>query len=113
GHSSAGGAHDLGTNSLMIHLVAGALWAGGLLALLAHALRGGEHADLAARRFSAVAFWCFVAMALSGVLNAFIRIRFADLFTTDYGRLIVAKVVALSVLALIGWRQRRSAVAGL
>ena len=44
GHSSAGGSHDLATNSLLIHLVAASLWAGGLLALLAHALRGGEHA---------------------------------------------------------------------
>ena len=70
GHSSAGGSHDLATNSLLIHLLAAALWAGGLLALLVHALRGGEHADLAARRFSAVALWCFVAMALSGVVNA-------------------------------------------
>src|SRR5258707_6520185 len=33
GHSSAGGAHDLGTNSLLIHLVAASVWAGGLLAL--------------------------------------------------------------------------------
>ena len=41
GHSSAGGSHDLATNSLLIHLVAASLWAGGLLALLAHALRGG------------------------------------------------------------------------
>lgn len=113
GHSSAGGAHDLGVNSLMIHLVAGALWAGGLLALLAHAMRGGEHADLAARRFSAVALWCFVAMAASGIINAFIRIRFSDLFTTEYGALIVTKVIALSVLAVLGWRQRRSAVAAL
>ena len=38
GHSSAGGSHDLATNSLLIHLVAASLWAGGLLALLAHAL---------------------------------------------------------------------------
>ena len=65
GHSSSGGSHDLATNSLLIHLIAAALWAGGLLALLVHALRGGGHADLAARRFSAVALWCFVAMALS------------------------------------------------
>ena len=42
GHSSAGGAHDLATNSLLIHLIAGALWAGGLLALLAHAMRRGS-----------------------------------------------------------------------
>ena len=38
GHSSAGGSHDLATNSLLIHLIAGALWAGGLLALLVHAI---------------------------------------------------------------------------
>ena len=113
GHSSAGGSHDVGTNSLMIHLLAGALWAGGLLALLMHALRGGEHADLAARRFSAVAFWCFVAMGLSGVINAFIRIRLGDLFSTEYGRLVVAKIVALCVLGVIGWRQRRGPVAAL
>ena len=75
GHSSAGGSHDLATNSLLIHLVAGAMWAGGLLALLVHALRGGEHADLAAARFSAIALWCFVAMAVSGVVNALVRIR--------------------------------------
>ena len=70
GHSSAGGSHDLATNSLLIHLVAASLWAGGLLALLAHALRGGDHIGLAARRFSAVALWCWVAMALSGMVNA-------------------------------------------
>src|SRR6201999_1766813 len=51
GHSSAGGAHDLATNSLLIHLIAAGLWAGGLLVLLAHALRGGGHIALAARRF--------------------------------------------------------------
>jgi putative copper resistance protein D len=59
GQSAAGGSHDLATNSLLIHLVAGALWSGGLLALLAHGLRGGDHTDLAARRFSAVALWCY------------------------------------------------------
>ncbi|MCV7314798.1 bifunctional copper resistance protein CopD/cytochrome c oxidase assembly protein [Mycolicibacillus parakoreensis] len=113
GHSAAGGSHDLATNSLIIHLLAGALWAGGLLALLVHALRGGEHADLAARRFSAVALWCFVAMGLSGVVNAGVRVLPSDLFTTDYGRLVVAKAVALVGLGVLGWRQRRSGVAAL
>src|SRR6201994_4666449 len=55
GHSSAGGSHDLATNSLLIHLLAGSVWAGGLLALLTHVARGGGHADLASRRFSTVA----------------------------------------------------------
>jgi cytochrome c oxidase assembly factor CtaG/putative copper export protein len=113
GHSSAGGSHDLATNSLLIHLVAASLWAGGLLALLAHVIRGGQHADLAARRFSSIALWCFVAMALSGVVNALVRVLPSDLLTTDYGRLVVAKFVALCLLGVAGWRQRRSGVAAL
>jgi cytochrome c oxidase assembly factor CtaG/putative copper export protein len=113
GHSSAGGSHDLATNSLIIHLVAGAIWAGGLLALLSHAVRGGEHAGLAARRFSAVALWCFVAMALSGIVNAFVRIKPGDLVHSGYGWLIIAKAVALCTLGAIGWQQRRRGVAAL
>ena len=113
GHSSAGGSHDLATNSLLIHLFAGGLWAGGLLALLVHVFRGGQHADLASRRFSVIALWCFVAMAVSGVVNALVRILPSDLLTTDYGRLVVAKFVALCLLGLAGWRQRRTGVVAL
>lgn len=120
GHSAAGGSHDLAVNSLLIHLVAGALWAGGLLALLAYALRAdragagksGDHqfAGLAARRFSAIALCCYLAMALSGIINALIRIRPADLFVTPYGWLVAVKIAALGALGMIGWRQRRVAV---
>ncbi|MEO3760348.1 cytochrome c oxidase assembly protein [Mycobacterium sp. B14F4] len=110
GHSSTGGAHDLATNSLLFHLGAGALWAGGLLALLAHAMRGSAHADVAARRFSALALWCFVVMAASGVVNALVRIQPAELFGTEYGWLIVAKAVALGTLGALGWWQRCTAV---
>ncbi|NKZ13700.1 bifunctional copper resistance protein CopD/cytochrome c oxidase assembly protein [Mycolicibacterium septicum DSM 44393] len=120
GHSSAGGAHDLATNSLFIHLVAAALWAGGLLALLAHAIRAaagsggdGPATALAARRFSALALWCFIAMAVSGVLNALVRIQPSDLVRTSYGWLLVAKLVALSLLGVLGWRQRRASLTAL
>jgi putative copper resistance protein D len=113
GHSSSGGSHDLATNSLIIHLVAGALWAGGLLALLAHALRGAEHAHLAARRFSTIALWCFGAMALSGVVNALVRVRPSDLLSSSYGWLIIGKALALCVLGVIGWQHRRRGVAAL
>ncbi|PQE00077.1 copper resistance protein CopD [Mycobacterium sp. EPG1] len=113
GHSSSGGAHDIATNSLLFHLIAGAIWAGGLLALLAHALRGGEHAALAARRFSAVALWCFGAMAISGLINALVRVRLSDLLTTTYGALVLAKAAALIALGVLGWQQRRRGVAAL
>lgn len=113
GHSAAGGSHDLATNSLVIHLFAGALWSGGLLAVLAHGMRGGDHTDLAARRLSAVAFWCFIAMLISGIINALVRIAPGELFSTTYGVLVLAKAVALAALGFIGWRQRRTAVAAL
>lgn len=116
GHSSAGGSHDLATNGLLIHLVAAALWAGGLLALLAYALRGGQgggHLGLATRRFSAIALWCWVAMALSGLVNAAVRVQPSDLLATGYGRLVLAKAAALCLLGSVGWRQRRVNVAAL
>jgi cytochrome c oxidase assembly factor CtaG/putative copper export protein len=107
GHSSAGGSHDIATSSLLIHLFAAALWAGGLLALLAHAIRRLPHADLAARRFSAVAGWCFAVMALSGLVNAAVRIPISAVFATTYGWLVIGKIVALCLLGFLGWRQRR------
>ncbi|ETB30738.1 bifunctional copper resistance protein CopD/cytochrome c oxidase assembly protein [Mycobacterium avium] len=116
GHSSAGGSHDLATNGLLIHLVAAALWAGGLLALLAYALRGGQgggHLGLATRRFSTIALWCWVAMALSGLVNAAVRVQPSDLLATGYGRLVLAKAAALCLLGGVGWRQRRVNVAAL
>ena len=67
---------------------------------------------MAARRFSALALWCFVAMAASGVVNALVRIKLPDLVRTEYGWLIIGKVVALCLLGVIGWRQRRSGRGG-
>nr|WP_163802164.1 cytochrome c oxidase assembly protein [Mycolicibacterium sediminis] len=113
GHSSAGGAHDIATNSLLIHVMAPALWAGGLLALLGHALRGGGRTDIAARRFSSMALVCFAAMATSGVVNAAVRVQPSSIWTSTYGLLIGGKVVALAGLGLLGWRQRRSSLAAL
>ncbi len=109
GHSSAGGAHDVATNSLLYHLVAAALWVGGLIALLAHLARRGEHAGLATRRFSTLALVCWIVMAASGVINALVRVTPGQLFTT-YGLLVLGKVAALVALGVFGWLHRRSVV---
>ncbi|MBF6211941.1 bifunctional copper resistance protein CopD/cytochrome c oxidase assembly protein [Nocardia puris] len=113
GHSSSGGSHDIATNSLILHLISAAVWVGGLFAVLAHALRGGAHTDVAARRFSLVATFAFVVIGVSGVINSWVRVPFGDLFTTTYGRLVLAKVAALAVLGVIGWFQRKAALPAL
>ncbi|MGW5053545.1 cytochrome c oxidase assembly protein [Actinokineospora sp. NPDC004072] len=110
GHSSSGGSHDMATNSLLLHLVAAALWVGGLIALLAHGRRAGANLPLAATRFSKIALVCWIAMAASGIINALVRLPLADLFTSTYGLLVVAKGVALVVLGVFGYFQRERGV---
>ncbi|WP_086828072.1 cytochrome c oxidase assembly protein [Allokutzneria sp. NRRL B-24872] len=110
GHSATGGSHDVGTNSLIYHLVAMSLWVGGLIALVAHARRGGGNLGLAYSRFSKVALVCWIVMAVSGVLNGLVRLPIEDLFTTTYGLLLVAKIVALGLLGVFGQLQRQRGV---
>ncbi|UGT41642.1 cytochrome c oxidase assembly protein [Nocardia yamanashiensis] len=110
GHSSSGGAHDIATNSLILHLLSACAWVGGLFAVLAYALREGKYTALAARRFSTVATVSFVVIAISGVINAWVRVPFDDLFSTTYGRLVLAKTAALVVLGIIGFAQRKRAL---
>ncbi|MGB8200550.1 MAG: cytochrome c oxidase assembly protein [Pseudonocardiaceae bacterium] len=112
GHSSAEGAHDVATNSLLYHLITAALWVGGLIALLAHLSRRGEYAGLACARFSRLALVCWVVMAASGVINALVRIQPGQLLST-YGLLVLSKVAALLVLGVMGWLHRRGAVAAM
>ncbi|ONI79915.1 hypothetical protein ALI144C_24615 [Actinosynnema sp. ALI-1.44] len=109
GHSSSGGDHDWATSSLLTHLVAAALWVGGLVAILAY--RKGEHLTTAVTRFSALALWCWIALAASGVINALVRVKPPNLVTTSYGLLIVAKAAALVLLGVFGFFQRRHGVA--
>lgn len=110
GHSSVGGAHDIAIASLLYHLLAAAVWVGGLIALLRHLAHRGEHAGLACARFSRVALICWIAMAASGMINALVRVRLDQLLTT-YGLLVLGKTAALLVLGGIGWLHRRGAVA--
>ena len=113
GHSSAGGSHDLATNSLVLHLVAAGLWVGGLTALVLHAMRGGGSLDVATRRFSVVATAAFVVMAASGTVNALVRVPLGQFLSGPYGYLVLAKVVALCLVGWLGWRQRVVALTAL
>lgn len=112
GHSSSGGQHDLASNSMLFHLVAVSLWVGGLVALLVFGRRTqkGQELTVAATRFSATALVCWIVMAASGVINVWVRVPFADLFTEPYGLLVIAKTAALVVLGLFGYAHRQRSV---
>ena len=110
GHSSGAASHELAVNSLALHLVSALVWVGGLLALAMLRPLLGKDLAVSVRRYSTLAGWCFVAVALSGVANAWIRVGSLDNLATDYGVLVVFKVVALVALGLAGWLQRSRVV---
>lgn len=109
GHSAGAGNHDAAVTSLALHLVGVAVWVGGLALLLVAAVRRDAGLDTAVRRFSALAFWAFVAVAASGVVNAVVRLpSAADVFSSRYGVLVLLKTVALLILGALGrWHRQR------
>lgn len=106
GHAAAGGAHDYGTNSYLWHLVAMAVWIGGLLALIAHGRRLGPDMETGLRRYSAVAFFALIVMTISGLINAAVRVEWSDWLTTTYGAILIAKTVGLVLLGFLGFVHR-------
>lgn len=110
GHSATGGAHDFGTNSLIWHLVSMLLWVGGLMALVAHALRRGPGLPAATQRYSRIALFSILTMAVSGVVNALVRVRLEDLTQYSYGWVLIIKTVGIVVLGMIGFVHRERTI---
>ena len=87
----------------VVHLIAASVWLGGLLWLGWTFRRDVTAFRIEARRVSFVALLAFLAVASSGVIQALLFINWPwDLFTTDYGRLVLAKITGLVILAMLG-----------
>jgi len=114
--SLSGHAADWGDVTLPVlldglHLLAGGLWGGGLLALT-WAVLPGVLKDMApprtyladiARRFSALASIALVVVLLTGVANARVQVgTIRALWTTPYGRTLLAKLGLVGLVVLLG-----------
>lgn len=111
GHSAVGGSHDIATDSLMLHVVAAAVWVGGLVAVLALALSRSARLAVVLPRFSAVAAGCWALMAVSGTANLAVRVPFGPAaLLSPYGALAAGKVGALVLLGVVGYAHRRHTV---
>ncbi len=110
GHASGAASHDTAVNALALHLVAAVIWVGGLLALAMLRPMLGATLAVSVRRYSTLAGWCFVAVAVSGAASAWIRVGSIGSLATTYGALVILKVVALVVLGIAGWAQRSRVV---
>ncbi|MER7703304.1 FixH family protein [Kitasatospora sp. NPDC097605] len=89
----------------MLHLVAMALWLGGLAALLI-GLREGIGADVA-DRFSKLAFGAVVVLAGTGVYQSWRGVgSWGALTGTDYGRLLLVKTGCVIAMLGAAWMSR-------
>lgn len=110
GHSAGLDNHETAVTSTWLHLIGVSVWVGGLAALVLLRRALGERMPAAVAVYSTLAAWAFGTVAVSGVLSSWIRLpSLADL-TSDYGILIVLKIVALAVLGLAGALHRRRAL---
>jgi putative copper resistance protein D len=113
GHAGSEPDHQLAVVTTALHAGAAALWVGGLGGLLVLVARYRALLAGTLPRFSRLAGACVVAVALTGVAGAAIRMPGWDaLLGTGYGLLVVAKTVGLVALAGLGGLARRRLAEG-
>jgi len=104
-HGSSSGNHMLAIGLVIVHVAAISLWFGGVIALF---LMPNSDRDIARKRFTPLALWCVSAIALTGIVNAFIRIESFANIRSDYGLLVILKtLILIFVLALVAQGRKK------
>jgi copper transport protein len=107
GHASAASPRGLTTPAVALHGVGVALWAGSLLPLAVAMKNGGNQGLVALRRFSRAMPMVLAAILLSGGFLAVVQVEHVEaLWSTDYGRVLVAKLaVVAALLTIAAWNR--------
>ncbi|WP_240434868.1 copper resistance protein CopC [Streptomyces sp. YIM 130001] len=107
-HASTGIQTALAMPMDVVHLLAVALWLGGLAALLVALYRAPAVPRPAVLRFSSVAFWSVVALAVTGVYQSWRQVgSWSALTGTWYGQLLLIKIGLIAVLVGMARISRR------
>ncbi|MEV6946730.1 copper resistance protein CopC [Streptomyces sp. NPDC051172] len=109
-HAAAGIQVPLAMVSAVLHLLAMAVWLGGLTALLLALFRAPDDQPLppaAVARFSRIALASVAVLAATGVYQSWRGLGSWDAFTTTYGRILVFKIWAVLVMLAAAAYSRR------
>lgn len=112
GHAGDWRFHEFAMLSVEIHVLAAALWTGGLVALILFAAPARGLLAQAMPRFSALATGALGVVAASGLFNALMQLMsgpaggLAGLVTTAYGQVVLVKLGCLVALAAVAARMR-------
>ncbi|MFI6336194.1 copper resistance CopC/CopD family protein [Streptomyces sp. NPDC050535] len=110
-HASAGIQTGIAMPVDVLHLLAVALWLGGLSTLLVALFRAPADAQIeaaAVQRFSRVAFASVITLVVTGIYQSWRQVGSWSAFTdTTYGQLLLVKIGLVVVLVGIAWISRR------
>ncbi|MGS0685870.1 copper resistance D family protein [Nakamurella sp. GG22] len=108
GHAGHHGSPTAAMTALGLHLLAAAVWVGGLLAMVLHLRRFPSDLRSALPGFSTAALLCLVAVGASGLIESVLMLDgWPALVNTERGQLIIAKTLAIVLMAAIGHCHRR------
>jgi cytochrome c oxidase assembly factor CtaG/putative copper export protein len=109
GHSGELSTHDVAMTSLIEHMLAAAIWVGGLLlVVVVRPLLSKRQLPDLLRRYSSIALFAFVVVAYSGTARAIVAIGDWPGLFTPYGGILVVKIVLLIALGALGaWYRLR------
>lgn len=108
GHAAGSASHEDAVNALAVHLLGVVVWTGGLMALVVMRSQLGSDLGATVARYSTVAGWCFAAVTVTGLQQAWIRLGSLSALATAYGMVVALKALALVVLGVLGWLHRRN-----
>ncbi|MFF7883264.1 copper resistance CopC/CopD family protein [Streptomyces sp. NPDC020794] len=110
-HASTGIQASLAMPVDVLHLLAVAVWLGGLSTLLVALFRAPAETQIdavAVRRFSRVAFGSVTVLAATGIYQSWRQVgSWSALTGTWYGQLLLIKISLVAVLIGVGWISRR------
>lgn len=102
GHASTAFPRYLTIPAVFLHAVTVLLWLGALIPLGAVLVGGGAALPIVLQRFSRAIPAIVAVLALSGLLLAIVQVQtIAGLWNTDYGRVLLAKLVLVFALLLL------------
>lgn len=107
-HASTGIQTGLAMPVDILHLLAVAVWLGGLTTMLVALYRVPSIGKPAVQRFSRVAFASVVTLVATGVYQSWRQLgSWSALTGTAYGQLLLVKVALVAVLVGVAWISRR------
>ncbi|GIK77742.1 MAG: hypothetical protein EDQ89_03970 [Acidobacteria bacterium] len=113
GHASSASPQTLAVLSDWVHLLAGAIWVGGLTQIAATWIPLARRTEIQVRRqamrlvlarFGRIALPAFAVVALTGALNSLIQLESpAALWQTSYGRVLAVKLGLVGTIAFASY----------